>query len=76
MDQRCVLGNHGVKFGENWITLDHYIKSPLEIYVYSYKWVKNIGIVMKFGMNVYFVYLNHITKFFYGRKLNLHLILL
>ena len=37
------------------------IKSPLLIYVYANKWLKNIGMVMKFGKNVYFVNLNHIA---------------
>ena len=43
-----------------------HIKSPLEINVYCYKWLKNIGIMMKFDMNVYFVNLKHIAKFCYG----------
>ena len=64
MNQFCVLRNHAV----NRITFDHspHIKSPLEIHVYAYKWLKNIGIVMTLGINVYFVNLNHVTKFFYG----------
>ena len=44
--------------------------SLLEIQVYANKWFKNIGIVMKFGKNVYFVNLNHITKFCYGRPIS------
>ena len=65
MDKLCVLRNHGVKFVENWITFDRspHIKTPLEIHVCDYKWLRNIGIVMKFGMN-----LNHIAKFCYGRS--------
>ena len=71
IDQFCVLGNHGVKFGENRITFDPspHIKSPFKIHVYAYKGLKNIGIVMKFGINVYYVNLNHITKFCYGRSI-------
>ena len=71
MDQFCALRNNGVQFGENRITFDRrpHIKSPLEIHVYDYKWLKNIGIVMKFGVNVYFVNLSHITKFCYGRSI-------
>ena len=70
MDQFCIR-NHGVKFGENRITFDPtpHIKSPLEIHVCAYKWLKNIGIVMEFGMNVYFVNLNHVTKYCYGRSI-------
>ena len=60
MDQLFLLKSHGVKFGEDRITFDPrpHIKFPLEIPVYAYKWLKNIHIVMKFGMNVYFVNLN------------------
>ena len=55
MDKFCVPGNHGVKFGENRITFDPSpcIKSPLEIHVNAYKWLKTS--VMKFNMNVYFI---------------------
>ena len=69
MDQFCILRNHGVIFNENQITFNPCprITSPLHIHVYAYKCLKNIGIVMKFSMNVYFVNLNHITKICYGR---------
>ena len=62
--------NHGVKFGENRITFDPspHIKSPLEIHVYAHKWPKNIGIIMKFGINRIFN-LYHITKFCYGQSI-------
>ena len=72
MNQFCVLRNHFVKFGENWITFhsNPYIKSPLEIYLYAYKWLKNIDSVMKFGMNMYFLNLNLIIKFCYTHKHN------
>ena len=65
MDQFCVFGNHGVKFGLNWIPFDPspLIKSPLETHVYAYKWLKNIGIAIKFGMNVYFVNINHVILY-------------
>ena len=65
MDQFYALRNHSAKFGENRVTFDSspHIKSPLEIQVCAYKWLRNIGIVMKFGIYVYFVNLNHITKF-------------
>ena len=71
MDQFCVLRNHGVKFGKNRITFDPspHIKSPLEIHFYAYNWLKHIGIMMKFGMNMYFINLNHIAKFCYGRSI-------
>ena len=71
MDQFWRLRNLGVKFGENWITLDlsRQIKSALEIHVYAYKWLKNNGIVVKFGMNMYFINLNHITKCCYDRSI-------
>ena len=71
LDQSYVPRNHGVKFGENRITFDRspHKKSPLEIHVYAYKWFKNIGIMMKFNMNAYFVNLNHIAKFCYGRSI-------
>ena len=64
MDQFGVLGNHGVKFGENRLAFgpSPHIKSPLGIYVCSYKLLINIGTVMKFGMNIYFVNLNRIAK--------------
>ena len=57
MDQFGILRYCFVNFGENRIAFDPspHIKSPLEIHVYSYKWLKNIGIVMKFCMNVYFL---------------------
>ena len=60
IDQFGILRNHG----ENWITFDPcpHIKSPLQIHVYAYKWLKNIGIVVNFSMNVYFVNLNHICS--------------
>ena len=60
MNQFCVLRKSYVKFGKNRITFDPslHIKSLLEIHVYAYKWLKNIDIVMKFGMKVYFVNLN------------------
>ena len=63
--------NHGIKFGESRITFDPipHIKSSLEIHVYACKSLKNIGIVMKLGMKVYFVNLNHIIKICYGRSL-------
>ena len=41
-------------------------KSILEIHVYAYKGLKNISIMMKFAMKMYFVNLNHVTKFWYG----------
>ena len=68
MDQFCILKNHGVKFGAYRITFDSspHLNSPLEIHVNSCKWLKKIGIVMQFSKNVYFVNLNHITKFCYG----------
>ena len=68
-DQFYVQGNHSAKFDQNRITFDPspHIKFPLEINVYTYKWLKNIGIVMKYGVNVCFVNLNHIAKFGYGR---------
>ena len=68
MDQFFIWRYHGVKFVENWITFDPcpYIKFPLQFHVYAYKWLKNIGFVMKCGMKVYFVNLNHVTKFCYG----------
>ena len=46
MDQFCALKNHSVNYDENWIIFDPraHIKSPLEINVYNYKWLKNIGI--------------------------------
>ena len=68
MDKSCVLRNHSEKYGENLITFDRspHIKFPLEIHVYAYKWLKNIGIVMKFGMNAYFINLNRIAKCCYG----------
>ena len=71
MDKFSVLRNHNAKFGENRITFDRspHIKSPLEIHVYAYKWLKHIVIVMKFGMTIYFVNLNHIAKFCYGRSI-------
>ena len=71
MDKFCVLRSHGVKFGENRITFDRsaHINSPLEIHVYAYKWLHNIGNVMKFGMKMYFVNLNYIAKFCYGRSI-------
>ena len=71
MPKFCILRNYAVKFGENRITFvrSPHIKSPLEIHVYAYKWLKGIGIVMKFSMNVNFVNLNHITKFRYGRSI-------
>ena len=71
MDQFCVLRNHGVQFSEKRITFDRsaHIKSALEIHVYAYKWLKNIGIMIKFVMKVYFVNLNHIAKFFYVRSI-------
>ena len=67
-DQLFLLRNHSEKFSENWITFNAspHIKSPLEIHVYAYKWLKTIGIVMKFVMKMYFVNLNYITKFSYG----------
>ena len=57
MNQSCVPENHGVKFGENQITFDpsSHIKFPLQIHDYAYKWLKNIGIVIKFGMKVYLI---------------------
>ena len=69
MDQFCIVKNHGVKFDENRITFDPspLIKPPLEIYIYAYKWLKNIGIMINIGMSTYFINLNHITKFCYGR---------
>ena len=69
MDQFFLLRNLGVKLGENRITFDAslHIKSPLQIHIYAYKWLKNIGIVKKFGMNVHFINLNHIIKLCYGR---------
>ena len=62
MHQFCVLRNQSIKFGENQITFNPspHIKSPLEILVYAYKRLK-----MKFGMNMYFVNLNHIKNFCY-----------
>ena len=68
MDQFYVLRNHGEKFAENRITFGSgpHRKSPLEIHVYAYKRLKNIGIMMRFGINVYFVNLNRIAKFCYG----------
>ena len=71
MDQFCILRNHDVRFGENRITFDScpHIKSPSQIHIYTYKWLKNIGIVMKFSMKVYFINLNHVTKFCYGRSI-------
>ena len=71
MNQCCVLRNHGVKFGINRITFDlsPHIKSPLEIHIYSYKRLKNIDIVTKFSMNVYFVNVNNIAKFCYSRSI-------
>ena len=62
---------HGVKFGENRITFyrSPHIRSYLAIHVYAYKRLKNIGIVMKFSMNMYFVNLNHIAKFCYGQSI-------
>ena len=45
-----------------------HIKSPEEIYIYAYRYLKNIDIVTKVDMKTYFVNLNHITKFCYGRK--------
>ena len=68
MDKFCILRNHGLKFGENWTAFisSPHIKSPIEIHVNAYKCLKNIGIVMKFGVTVYFVNLNHIAKFCYG----------
>ena len=67
----CILRNHGVKFGENRITFKNSpnINFLLEIHVYAYKWLKNVGIVMKFGTNVYFVNLNHIAEFCYTRSI-------
>ena len=60
-----------VMFGENWITFDPspHVKSPLEIQIYDYKRLKNIGILMKFSMDAYFVNLNYITELCYGRSL-------
>ena len=52
-NQFCTLRNHGVKFGDTF-DLSPYMKYPLEIHAYPYKWLKNFGIVMKFGMNAYF----------------------
>ena len=68
MDQFCILRCHDVKFGENRITFDPspHIKSNFKIHVYIYKWLKNIGITMKFGMNVYFVNLNAIINACYS----------
>ena len=65
IDQFLTLKNHGVKFDENWITFDPspHLKSPLEFHVNTYKRLKNIGIVKKFGLIMYFVNLNHSTKF-------------
>ena len=64
MLQFCVLRTHGVKLSENWITFEPspHIKSPLEIYVYAYKCLKNIGIVTKFGMSVCFANQNYVHK--------------
>ena len=63
--------NIDVKFVENRIKFDSSPnrKSPLEIHVYAYKWLKNVGIVMKFGIDVYFVNLNHIAKFCYDQSI-------
>ena len=63
VDQFYILRNYGVKFGENRITFDPspHIKSPLETHGYAYKWLKNIGVMMKFDMSVYFGNLNHIN---------------
>ena len=71
MDHLFSLRNHGVKFDKNQIAFDPspYKKSPLEIHIYAYKLLKNIGIVKKFRMNVYFINLNHITKFCYNRSI-------
>ena len=71
MDELCILSNDGVKFSENHTTFDPitHIKFPLEIQVCAFKWLKMIGIVMKFSMNVYLVNPNHIKKFFYGRSI-------
>ena len=57
MDQFCVLRNHDVKFGENWITIDPMgnMEPPLEIHVYSYKWLNNISTMIKFGMSACFL---------------------
>ena len=61
MYQFNILRNHDEKFGNNRITFDPcpHIKFPLQIHVYACKWLTNIGIGMKFGINVYFVNLNH-----------------
>ena len=71
MDQYYILGNHGVKCDENRIAFDPstHIQSSLEIYDYASKWLKNISILMKFSINVYFVNLNHVVKFCYGRSI-------
>ena len=41
-DQMFLIGDHSVKLGENRITFDPcpHIKSPFEIHVYAYKWLK------------------------------------
>ena len=73
--QFCVQRNHSVKFSENQITFDPspHIKLPLplhlEINVYAYKWLKRIGIIVKFGSYEYLVILNHITKFYYSQSI-------
>ena len=71
MEQFYVLGNHDVKFGENRITFEPcpHIKSALEIHVSSYKWLKNIVIMMKFGMNMCIFNPYHIKKFCYDRSI-------
>ena len=71
MNQSCILRSC-VKFIENRIIFDPclHIKPPLDIQVYAYKWLTNISIVMKFGMNVYFVNLHMFTKFCNGRSRN------
>ena len=63
--QLLLLRNRGVKFDENRITLEPcpHKKSALRIFDYTYKWLKNIGIVMRFGMNVYFVNLTILPNF-------------
>ena len=52
-----MLRNHGVNFGENRIEFT-LINGGI-----------NVGIVMKFGMNLYFAKLNHIMKFCEGRPI-------
>ena len=74
MDQFCIQRKYGVKFNDNRITFDPslHIKSALKIHVDAYKWPKNIGIVMKFGMDCVFCKSKHIfiiihhTKFCSG----------